>query len=81
MSVDAGYFVDWNGQARSTLDSGGDYVCDVDAPSRYVAILTKTGALVHEATFYRSLEAIEKAGIKALLVSGSTPWGKASEGF
>jgi hypothetical protein len=36
---------------------------------------------VHEATFYRSLEAIAKAGIKAELIPDSTPWGKSSEGF
>ncbi|EIZ79661.1 hypothetical protein WSK_1741 [Novosphingobium sp. Rr 2-17] len=81
MAEDAGYFVDWNGQTRSTADPGGGYICEVDTASRYVAILTKTGALVHEATFYRSFEAVEKAGIKAPLVPGATPWGRASEGF
>jgi hypothetical protein len=77
-----GFFVDWNGKARSTLDPGGDaYMCEVDAPARYVAVMSKTGALVHEATFYNTLEDIAKAGIKAEFVPGSHPWGRPDEGF
>ena len=76
-----GYFIDWNGKARRTEDPGGGYVCEVDLPARYVAVLAKGGALMHEATFYKSLEDIAKAGIRAELAPGSTPWGKPSEGF
>jgi hypothetical protein len=71
----SGFFIDWNGKVRSTDDPGGGYLCDVDAVARYVGITTKTGTLVHEATFYKSLEAIAKAGITAELVPGSHPWG------
>jgi len=46
-----------------------------------VAVTTPTGTLVHEATLYRSLEDIAKAGITAELVPGATPWGKLDEGF
>jgi hypothetical protein len=81
MSETAGYFIDWNGQARSCDDPGGGYRCDVDRPARYVAVLTPNGTLAHEATLYRSLADIEKAGIKAPLVSGSTPWGRPDEGL
>jgi len=81
MSVAEGYFVDWNGNTRSTLDPGGGYLCETDAVARYVAITTKTGALVHEATFYKSLSDIEKSGIKAPIVPGSHPWGKCEDGF
>jgi hypothetical protein len=80
MSAD-GYFVDWDGNARSTSDPGGGYLCETDTVARYVAIMTKTGALVHEATFYKSLSDIEKAGIKAPLVPGSHPWGRKEDGF
>ncbi len=76
-----GYFVDWNGNLRSTADPGENYVCDIDRVSRYVAVTTPTGTLVHEATLYRALADVEKAGIKAPLVAGSVPWGKSSEGF
>lgn len=81
MTDTAGYFIDWNGKARSIDDPGDGYVCDVDQPARYVAVTTPTGTLVHEATLYRSLEHIAKAGITAELVPGSTPWGKPDEGF
>lgn len=79
--IAAGYFVDWDGNARSTLDPGGGYVCETDPIARYVAIVTMSGAVMHEATFYKSLEDIEKNGLKAPLVTGSHPWGRPDEGF
>jgi hypothetical protein len=81
MTVDVGYFVDWNGCVRATTDPGGGYVCDVDARSRYVAVQTVSGVLVHEATFYRELAAIERAGIQAAPVPGRHPWGRPDEGL
>ncbi|PNG26711.1 hypothetical protein [Methylocella silvestris] len=81
MSGSSGYFVDWGGNTRSTDDPGGGYHCDVDLPARYVAVLSKNGALVHEATLYKTLADVEKAGIKAPLVPGSHPWGSSSEGL
>ncbi|MBV5269418.1 MAG: hypothetical protein JZU55_05230 [Afipia sp.] len=30
MSKTAGFFVDWDGNARSTLDPGGGYLCEAD---------------------------------------------------
>ncbi|SFJ98906.1 hypothetical protein [Methylocapsa palsarum] len=76
-----GFFVDWDGNARSTDDPGGGYACETDPAARYVAVVSKNGALVHEGTFYKSLADIEKAGIKAPLVPGSHPWAKKSDGF
>lgn len=76
-----GYFVDWDGNARSTSDPGGGYYCDIDHAARYVAVLGKGGALVHESTFYKTLAAIEKAGIKAAVVPGSHAWGSKADGF
>lgn len=72
---ESGYFIDWSGNVRSVEDPGGGYLCDVDKVARYVGITTRTGTLVHEATLYRTLADIEKAGIKANLVPGSHPWG------
>jgi hypothetical protein len=72
----AGYFIDWDGNLRSVADPGGGYRCEVDTVARYVAIATAGGALVHEATFYRSLQDVARAGIKAALVPGSQPWGE-----
>ncbi|MGQ0597478.1 hypothetical protein [Aquabacterium sp.] len=76
MSTPEGFFVDWDGNVRRTTDPGGGYLCDVDTAARYVGVTTKTGTLVHEATFYKDEAAIAKAGIKAQLVPGSHPWGK-----
>jgi len=81
MSVAEGFFVDWDGNARSTLDPGGGYLCETDPVARYVAVTTKNGTLVHEATFYRSLVDLAKAGIKAPFVPGSHPWGSPKDGF
>lgn len=81
MPVAEGFFVDWNGNARSTVDPGGGYLCETDTVARYVAITTPGGTLVHEGTFYKSLADIDKAGIRAPLVPGSHPWGKHEEGF
>lgn len=81
MSGETGYFVDWDGNARATNDPGGGYLCEVDTAARYVAVTTKTGTLVHEGTYYKTLAAVEKAGIKAPLVPGSHPWGSKQDGF
>ncbi|HEY9108611.1 MAG TPA: hypothetical protein VIN58_18190 [Roseateles sp.] len=81
MSTPEGFFVDWDGQVRSTTDCGGGYHVDVDTAARYVAVLGPGGALVHEATFYKDLAAIAKAGIKGQLVPGGVPWGRKDEGF
>ncbi|HET7538516.1 MAG TPA: hypothetical protein VFK05_01545 [Polyangiaceae bacterium] len=77
----SGFFVDWDGNARSTDDPGGGFKCDVDPVAKYVAVMSPGGSIMHEATFYKSLEAIEKARIRAPLVPGSHPWGKKSDGL
>ena len=79
--MSAGFFVDWNGNLRTTDDPGGGYACDVDFPARYVAVMGKNGALIHEATLYKTEADVAKAGIKAKLVPGSHPWGSGSEGL
>jgi hypothetical protein len=76
-----GFFIDWDGNARSTDDPGGGYLCEVDGPARYVAVTTKTGTLVHEGTLYKTVADIGKAGINASLVPGSHPWGRREDGF
>ena len=81
MSDVSGFFVDWDGNARSAADPGSGYVCEVDTVARYVAIMTKGGTLVHESSFYKSLADIAKAGIKAPFVPGTHPWGRPRDGF
>ena len=70
----SGFFVDWDGNLRSVEDPGAGYVCDVDNVTRYVAVMMGS-MLAHEATLYRTLADVEKAGIQATLVPGSQPWG------
>ena len=79
MAVTPGFFVDWNGKARRTDDAGGDFVVEVDTVAKYVALSTTAGTLMHEATFYKTLEDMQKKGIKAELVPGSHPWGMKNE--
>ncbi|HYE37550.1 hypothetical protein [Methylocaldum sp.] len=74
MTVATGFFVDWAGNARRTEEPGGGYRCEVDTVARYVAVLSKQGALIHEGTYYKTLADIEAAGIKANLVDASVPW-------
>ncbi len=81
MAIEAGFFIDWDGNARSTLDPGGGYFCEIDSAARYVAIVTKSGAVAHEGTFYKSLADLKKSVAKAALVSGSHPWGRPEDGF
>jgi hypothetical protein len=76
----SGFFVDWDGNLRSVDDPGGGYTCEVDTAARYVAVM-KRGILAHEGTLYKTLQDVEKAGIKAALVPGSTPWGSKRDGF
>jgi hypothetical protein len=76
----SGFFVDWDGNLRSVEDPGGGYTCDVDPVARYVGVM-KGRILAHEATLYKTLADVEKAGIKATLVPGSHPWGSSRDGF
>jgi hypothetical protein len=69
-----GYFIDWNGQIRSTDDPGHGYCCEVDSVARRVTVISKRGATMQETELYRSLTAVEQAGIQTELVSGSFPW-------
>ena len=79
MAVTVGFFIDWNGFARRTEDAGGDFVVEVDMVAKYVALYSKSGTLMHEATFYKTQEDIAKKGIKAELVDGATPWAMKKE--
>lgn len=77
----AGYFIDWDGNIRSTAAPGGDYHCECDIAARYVAVVTHSGTLVHEGTLYKTLSDVQKAGISATLVPASHPWGSKRDGF
>jgi hypothetical protein len=69
MSETTGYFIDWDGQVRSTEQLAKGQHCEIDRVAKYVAIKDKYGSMVHEATFYSSLEEVKAAGITVPLVS------------
>jgi hypothetical protein len=71
MSEEAGYFIDWDSHLRSTDQPGKGYICEIDRVARYVAVKDKYGSMIHEATFYPSLEKVAAAGIRAALVDES----------
>jgi hypothetical protein len=71
MSELTGYFIDWDSNLRSTDHPGKGNHCEIDPIARYVAIKDKYGSMIHEATFYPSLDAVAKAGIKSQLVDES----------
>lgn len=81
MQVAAGFFVDWDGNAHSTLDPGGGYLCDTDPVSRYVAVTTRSGTVMHEATFYKNLVDIEKPESKRRLCQAATLGASPAKGF
>lgn len=62
-----GFFIDWDGKTRRTEAPGKGLRCEVDTAARYVGVFGKYGTLDHEATYYKTLSAIEAAGIKVNL--------------
>ena len=79
--TDEGFFIDWDGNERSTSNRGSDYLCEPDMVTRNVATTTKNSALMHEDAYYNALADIKKTGIKASLVPSSHSWGSKAEGF
>jgi len=62
----SGFFIDWNGKVRPVAEPGPGYVCEVDEAARYVAVEKGRGNVVHEGSWFASLEAIAAAGIKVV---------------
>jgi len=81
MPVADGFFVDWDGNARNTLDPGGGYLCETDPVARYVAITTKGGTLMHEGTFYKNTHRHSKGGHQSIVRPRITPLGPAGRGI
>lgn len=70
----AGYFVDWDGNTRRTEAPGDGMHCRVEEcelkgePYLGVDVLDDGDFVIHEATFFPSLEALTHAGITIRLV-------------
>lgn len=58
-----GFFVDWNGKTRRTEAPGQGYRCLVDEDLTRVDIMESDGGVVHECTYYRTLDDVKAAGV------------------
>ncbi len=64
----AGFFVDWNGNTRRTEQPWEPYVCIVDEPAAHVVVADSEGFVVHECSYFPTLDAVEAAGVSVNLV-------------
>lgn len=64
----AGFFVDWNGITRRTEQSWEHYEYVVDERAAHVVVAGSEGFVVHECSYFPTLEAVEAAGVLVNLV-------------
>jgi len=57
-----GFFVDWDGKTRRTEAPGQGYRCLVDEDLSRVDIMQSDGGVVHECTYYKTLDDVKAAG-------------------
>lgn len=63
-----GFFVDWNGDTRPIASPGGTFECIVDVKRVHVDVVDSQGFVVHECSYFPTLEAVEAAGVVVNLV-------------
>lgn len=64
-----GFFVDWDGNTRRVEAPGSGYECIVvDRGHVGVDVLDGEGCVIHEATYFETLEAVAAAGVTVYLV-------------
>jgi hypothetical protein len=64
-----GFFVDWDGNTRRVDELGEGMECQVvDRGHTGVDVLDPQGFVIHEATFFQTLEAVAAAGVVVNLV-------------
>ncbi|HBO7965300.1 MULTISPECIES: hypothetical protein [Pseudomonas] len=64
----AGFFVDWNGDTRRTEQPGEFFECIVDQLAAHVDVIDSEGFVVHECSFFPTLEAVKAAGVTVNLI-------------
>lgn len=64
----AGFFVDWNGYTRRTEQPGDFFECIVDERAAHVDVVDSEGFVVHECSFFPTLDAVEAAGVSINLI-------------
>lgn len=65
----AGFFVDWNGDTRRTEQPGEHFNCLVNEQDAHVDVVDSEGFVVHECTYFPTIESAEAAGITVNLIS------------
>ncbi|MFJ3109918.1 hypothetical protein [Pseudomonas putida] len=64
----AGFFVDWNGDTRRTEQPGDFFECIVDEHAAHVDVVDSEGFVVHECSYFPTLEAVKSAGVTVNLI-------------
>lgn len=62
LPIEHGYFVDWNGDTRPTSQPGEHLECIVDVQNAHADIRDSEGFVIHECTFFPTLESASQAG-------------------
>lgn len=63
-----GFFVDWNGNTRRTEQVGDYFECIVDEANAHVDVVDSDGFVIHECSFFPTLECVQAAGVTVNLV-------------
>lgn len=63
-----GFFVDWSGNTRRTEQPWESYECIVDEHTAHVVVADSEGFVIHECSYFPTLEAAEAAGVSVNLV-------------
>ena len=70
----SGFFVDWDGNTRRVENPGAGFECVVVTRGHVgVDVLSADGAVVHEATFFATLDDVRAAGVEVHLVEEFAP--------
>lgn len=70
MELKTGFFVDWDGHTRRVEAPGDGLECQVLNKGSYVGVdvLASDGCVIHEATYFPTLAAVQAAGVEVHLV-------------
>ena len=69
METSTGFFVDWDGKTRRVASPGAGLFCRViERGHTGVDVIDADGFVIHEATYFATLEAVSSAGVAVELV-------------
>lgn len=69
MKIVTGFFVDWDGNTRRVESPGPGMECEVVHRGHVgVDVLDSEGCVIHEATYFATVEAVEAAGVVVNLI-------------